>query len=315
MKKLIIYFSLLALFVALGLGSAITVMKFTIRGEEVVVPNLVEKDLVAALQLANKNELNIKVERTEPNRTVPKNSVISQEPAPGREVKRGRIIGVVVSQGIKELAMPNLLGQNLRYAEEFLKSKDLNPGEIIWVHKDNAPKGLVIAQSPPPSELVGRGSKTDLLISLGPKPKAYLMPDLTGQSVEEVMKLLKPYNIKINKIVQKPVVGTEQEMVVYQEPAVGTRLEEGQEVVLTAASYTPYVNQGSGGTFALLYYQVPSGMPPSQLVVTVQNKWGEREIFNDQKGGGEDIRLLVTVEGETVSRVYLNGKLVQQRSY
>ncbi|MBI4595443.1 MAG: PASTA domain-containing protein, partial [Candidatus Tectomicrobia bacterium] len=294
---------------------ALTAMKYSLKGEEITVPNLIGKDLGVAFNTSSMSGLNLKVERSEPNTAISKNHIISQDPLPGKAVKRGRIIGVVVSQGFKESAVPNMTGQNLKTAEEKLKEEGLNTGEIIGVHKEGTPEGTIIAQSPLGMAMVEQGRKVDLLVSLGPPTKIYLMPDLTGMRYEEVQKLIKNYGLKMGQVIQREVDNREPNSVINQEPKPGSRVEEGQEISLTVVQASSQVRGGSSSTFALLLYQVPFGMPSNQLVVRVQNRLGEKEIFNDQKRAGETIRLMIAVEGETVASIYLNGTLVQERKY
>jgi beta-lactam-binding protein with PASTA domain len=60
-------------------------------------------------------------------------TVLSQDPAPGSKVKKGRKIYLsVVAMSMPNVEMPNLVDLSLRQAENMLKSNDLQLGQVIY---------------------------------------------------------------------------------------------------------------------------------------------------------------------------------------
>ena len=97
-----------------GISGYLT-LRFIIKsGDTVVVPQLVGKDVVYALDILTDLGLNIKVSGFEYSSELPKNHVAYQEPGPGSEVKKDRDVRVIVSKGPKTLLVPNLVGMDIR---------------------------------------------------------------------------------------------------------------------------------------------------------------------------------------------------------
>ncbi|UCF94094.1 MAG: PASTA domain-containing protein, partial [Desulfobacterales bacterium] len=72
-------------------ASAYITLTLIIKSEDtVIVPDLVGKDVVLALEFLTDLDLNTKVRGSEYSVDMPKNQVIFQDPEPGSEIKKGR---------------------------------------------------------------------------------------------------------------------------------------------------------------------------------------------------------------------------------
>ncbi len=81
----------LGIFIALvgvGIASAFAVIALLLRQEEVRVPDLTGQDIVSVIELVTQQGLQLKVDRREPHPTLPRDTVISQTPAPGAGSKK-----------------------------------------------------------------------------------------------------------------------------------------------------------------------------------------------------------------------------------
>ncbi|MDH4164516.1 MAG: PASTA domain-containing protein, partial [Nitrospirota bacterium] len=74
--------------VAVGIVSALAVIALLLRQEEVRVPDLVGKDVVSVIEIMNQQGLLLAVARREPNQTIPRDSIVSQNPLPGTGIKK-----------------------------------------------------------------------------------------------------------------------------------------------------------------------------------------------------------------------------------
>jgi serine/threonine-protein kinase len=70
---------------AAGSGAYFTVHMLIRSEDRVVVPDLVNKDVVYALEVLSDLGLNTKIKGTEFHRSVPKHSIINQSPDPGTD--------------------------------------------------------------------------------------------------------------------------------------------------------------------------------------------------------------------------------------
>jgi serine/threonine-protein kinase len=84
---------LIVVFLVVAGASAYLTLTLIIKSEDtVIVPDLVGKDVVTALEQLTDLQLNTKVNGSEYSRQFPKNHIIFQEPEPGSEIKKDRDI-------------------------------------------------------------------------------------------------------------------------------------------------------------------------------------------------------------------------------
>jgi serine/threonine-protein kinase len=94
----------------------------------------------------------------------------------------------------------------------------------------------VIAQDPPAGSRREEGARVDLLVSLGPAPESYVLPDLTGRPAREAESLLKSRDIRVGAktvLIDRTVLPA---TVLEQDPPPGSRVESGGEVDLVVSS-------------------------------------------------------------------------------
>jgi hypothetical protein len=104
---------------------------------------------------------------------VPAGVVISQEPAPGVEVRPGSSIDLVVSTGTPSgggstlVTVPNTIGESQALASDALGTAGLNVGTVEVMGSSQIATGDVISQDPAPGTKVGPGTSVNLVVSKG----------------------------------------------------------------------------------------------------------------------------------------------------
>jgi tRNA A-37 threonylcarbamoyl transferase component Bud32 len=137
----------------------------TLASDEVLVPDVVGLDQGEAQKMVEAMGLQFMVIGGQHHDTIPALAVISQVPTGGQPAKRGAVIEVVVSQGQDLLVVPALVGQ----AAEVAELQSVNMGFAVEKREEWSlmPVGTVLAQDPPPSSVVSRGSTVVLTLSSG----------------------------------------------------------------------------------------------------------------------------------------------------
>ncbi|MFA4857693.1 MAG: PASTA domain-containing protein [Candidatus Margulisiibacteriota bacterium] len=97
---------------------------------------------------------------------IPENQVVYQKPEPGRSVKQGRSINLVVSMGQKSVTVPNLIGKDSQQIEVVLTAVGLCIGTVDNVNSTEFADGTVISQSPVAGEEVASGSSIEVVIAV-----------------------------------------------------------------------------------------------------------------------------------------------------
>jgi serine/threonine-protein kinase len=157
MKRLLKLVTAVILVTVLGALTAVVVVRLTVTREGVIVPDLIGKDLVVALELANKQGLSLKVGDRSFSTSTPPNQVISQDPKPGSWMQPEAIIRVVISKGLGEVVIPAVHGVSWREAKATLERYGLHVGDIYRVHSARVARDTVLAQSPPAASRVVKG--------------------------------------------------------------------------------------------------------------------------------------------------------------
>jgi len=186
LKGLGIFFAL----VVIGIVSAFAVVALLLRQEEVRVPDLTGQDIVNVLDIVTQQGLQLKVDRREPHPSLPRDTVISQVPAPGSGIKKGRQVRIIVSQGPSELLAPKLVGENIRKADIMIRQAGFLAGNISRIASDRIERDIIIAQDPPAGSPLDKGGILSILVSTGKNPEILIMPKLTGKRAEEALKII-----------------------------------------------------------------------------------------------------------------------------
>jgi beta-lactam-binding protein with PASTA domain len=248
MRKFFRLLLLALVLMTVALISALTAMRLAIHGREVTIPKLVGMSPFEAERAGGASGLQVVVERQFYSPDIPEGKIMTQMPPPGTKVRRGWSIRVAQSLGPQRVAIPDVTGGSERVAELNIRRRGLSLGSVAHVNSPDAPLDQVISQSPPVNASGVSAPKISLLISDGPEPTTYVMPDLTGQPLGSATLLLKDAGMKVGKVSAlppQPLPGEPQavsvaasaisepgaaSMIVTQNPAPGQKIAAGSAV-------------------------------------------------------------------------------------
>jgi beta-lactam-binding protein with PASTA domain len=206
----------------LAVGVGFTAFALADRPATVVVPQLVGLDPVAARTAAAGAEVNLLGESAD--KTV---HVVAQEPLAGTKVARGEAIRVVYAATPSRREVPDLHRRRSAEAGEALAAAGLAFGRVREVPSLDDPADLVLRQQPPAGELLPDGGRVDVWLST----PLLVAPGLLGldEAAAEVAAAEAALALRIlYEASDEGAKGT----VVLQNPAPGTRLEYGSELVV-----------------------------------------------------------------------------------
>ena len=182
---------LLVLAIAVGVGTAAWWFG---SAQYVPVPAVVGLDEAAAGAKLQAAELGLAVSSRDFSETVDAGLVISADPAPGQEVRRGSEVGVVVSKGPERYAVPDVSGVTPAVAQERLAANSLTLGRTSQGYDESIAKGLAVTIDPKPGTLLKKDTPVTLIVSLGPKPVP--VPKLTGVPLAKATATLTTLGLK-----------------------------------------------------------------------------------------------------------------------
>jgi beta-lactam-binding protein with PASTA domain len=219
-------------------AAAYYIVENQIRGREVVVPSVVGMRIEKALEEGHKPDLDlgIKLEKLEYSDLAGEGEIVSQDPSPGRRVKKGADIRVRVSQGPTLVACPDVRGTNYLEAGIKIREVDLLEGPRSAVPDAKIERDMVIAQDPPAGTLVERRSPVGLLVSVGPPQARILMPTLVDLTQEEAAQALEGLGLSIQSVVEEPLEGRDNGLIFRQDPPEGSVVSAGQKITVTVVN-------------------------------------------------------------------------------
>jgi serine/threonine-protein kinase len=300
-------------------ASAYLTLTFIIKSEDtVIVPDLVGKDVVTALERLTELQLNTKVNGSEYNRQFPKNHVIYQEPDPGSEIKKDRDIRIIISKGPKNILMPNLISLSERQARMIMEENGISQGHLTRAYFKAIEKDHIIAQVPAAGTMITRGGPVDLLVSLGPRPVDYKMPELSGLSLDEALLKIEKTNLTVGDIRSQFDKHKSRNLIIRQEPQSGYRISQNSPVNLIinrfpgkAAGRRRY-NQLYG---SLLQHRIDNGFLIKRIRVELESEDATTDVFDDYIKPGEEIWVLIPRDEDATAFIFEDDNLVRTLIY
>jgi eukaryotic-like serine/threonine-protein kinase len=223
---------MVAILAVAGVVSALTAMRFAIRGREVEVPQLTGKTKEEAEDILRSRGLKLKVTSSRFSSEVAEGKVLEQNPTARTRLKLDRTVRVLLSLGEQKFAVPNLVGESVRAAQLTLAQRRLLLGNTLYAHTPQGDPSSVIYQSPKPGTFEGSDPSVNILISLGPPAQFYIMPDLIGKPAELVASRARNEGFRIGKMEYRKYPGVESGVVIQQKPQAGYRLGKSDLILL-----------------------------------------------------------------------------------
>jgi serine/threonine-protein kinase len=293
---------LLVIFVGIaGVSTYLTLAIFLKASDKVTVPNLVGKHVVPALELLSDLSLNIKVSRSEYSNDVPRHYVIRQEPQPGIEVKKGRDVRLVLSHGSLTLFAPNLKGLSIQEARIALEEIGLCSGDVVVTYSAQFSNDVVMAQFPGAGTQTERDRCVNILVSGGPRPREYAMPDLSGMLLEDAILLMDTCKLRIGSITKRKDRVYRPDEIVYQEPAPGHRVEENEVVnlVINRALDEDGVAIPTAPRLKLFSYRLENGFLNSHIKLQLNTFGTAFDVYDNFLKPGEEIWFFIPDSDDT----------------
>ena len=196
------------------------------------VPDVVGKqqsDAVAALTAAH-----LKVSVFHVYSSQSPDTVTGQNPPAASRVFWNTTVRINVSQGAKQIEIPNVVGQPYASARSTLLGQGLNATETFV--DSNQPPDTVVSQSPAAGTRVGSGTTVTLSVSRG-STATTPVPDVSNQDEPTAKAILQGSGFKV-KVMKQPVTDPgEQGIVISQQPGGGTNATAGSTVTIFVGDY------------------------------------------------------------------------------
>lgn len=160
-------------------------------------------------------------------------TVIDQSPEALAQAKVGRDVILYVAATVEKTTMPDLKGIELKDVAFKLASERLPVGIEAHAFHPSIEANRIIATNPTQGSEVPRDTLVNLLVSRGPRPVDYVMPDVIGMSEQQVRQKFEksPFALTFNR--EKTADSAWRNKVMSQEPLPGKKLSAQAAVKLT----------------------------------------------------------------------------------
>jgi beta-lactam-binding protein with PASTA domain len=244
----------------------------------------------------------------------PKDVVIMQRPGAGEQVRQGRQVSFVISDGIIARLMPDLRYQSMREVQLDLSHAHLQLGKIAYVRSDLIPEGHVVSQNPAPLVSVHEGDVVSLAVSRGAR-LTIPVPDFVGLSIGEARALAARAGIKLGQIVWTPLGkdAPPHGLVARQIPPPNAKI----------ASFDPVALQVSAGpnesgyiirqVRVLVSVPSPDNIQNGQQLdvrLSLTDATGRYDLYHAFAEPGQKLDFNVTAVGTALLDMYVNETLV-----
>jgi beta-lactam-binding protein with PASTA domain/predicted Ser/Thr protein kinase len=172
-------------------------------------------------------------------------SVLKSDPRGGTTQPRGTEVTLTVSKGPKLSVVPAVVGVDRAVAEQRIRARNLTPS--VTLANSSKPSGQVISQAPDAGQQLDPGGTVSIVVSKGVEKVVVpsVISFLRSTAVTEIR------NAGLNPVVefQDTDLESENNRVLDQTPALGSKVPKGSSVTITVGRFVPPVGPtGPTGT-------------------------------------------------------------------
>ncbi len=275
----------------------------------VEVPVIQGEDIRTANAILAKSGLRLRIEEGRYSSKFPDRIVITQEPAPGKSVRKDREILAVVSLGPEQMKAPDLTGKSRREAEMLLANSKLILGKVTEVQKNAEKPNVIISQKPAPGAYVKRGAAINIEVNVGTGMSAKAVPDWSGKNVSAAVPLVEKAGLNLSRVTWSIDEKAARGVIIGQNPPAGAEVASGSDVEFE-------VSAGMPGARMFVQKQVEVMLPPGSDIHKVKmvlvSAAGEETVYQAEHLVGDKVTAWVSGPAGSDVEIYVNDKLFRR---
>ena len=198
----------------------------------VEVPNVVGKSAPSAEIALSAEGLSAGVLTTATSDSVPTGSVVSQNPPPGTQARKGSKVALVISTGVAVAVVPDLSGMTEADALRAIQDQGFTIGPIARKASSTIAANKVVAQIPASGTTAKKGSIVSFAVSTG-KPMS-AVPDVVGNSESTALSKVEGAGFTVDTVHQFSDSVTSGQ-VISTNPPGGTQAVSGSTVTIAVS--------------------------------------------------------------------------------
>ncbi|WP_419868795.1 PASTA domain-containing protein [Chryseobacterium sp. CT-SW4] len=238
----------------------------TNHGQEIPVPNVVNKSVYDAIKILDDAGLEYEVDSFKYDPKYRPFQVLQVYPSPGSRVKDGRAIQLKVNPRTwAKVEVPDVINKYSGLAFQRLDQVGLKVGDTIFepsIQKDAVLRILYKGNAVKPRTKLPRFSIVDVVIGSGPM-RNISIPNVVGLTVKEARAVIARSLFEVGLVEHEDGGKDESDIVYYQDPAAGDARDQGMQMDLWASKKTPAELSAKIEQLNSIYrMKVDSSLPP-----------------------------------------------------
>lgn len=284
------------------------------RPEQVMVPNVVGKELTEALLEMQAKELYPKIQLRYTDSPDDEGKILNQNPDSGAIVKAGRRITLTVSRGVILDHVENYVGQNFDEVKVNLETMFTGSSRPLIILEepsykaDESPSGTILAQDPPEGTIISTPIALKMIVSRGPAYENTKIPSIVGLDIAGVLNVISKSKVVFDFTSRAAADNEKPGVVVSQDPSpseyVKNYTRTGAEIALPKKN----INDNVYGIFRKQLTDYP--YPVDMTLESSQNGAKSTIVAFKHIGGNVSVpyavprgsELILTVAGKIVAR-------------
>ncbi len=238
----------------------------THHGQEVPVPNVINKSVQEAIKVLDDSGLEYDVDSSKYDPKYRPFQVLSVIPAPGSRVKDGRTIVLKVNPRTwAKVSVPDVLNKYAGLAFQRIEQVGLKVGDTIYepsIQKDAVIRMMLNGSEIKPGTSVPRFTTLDLVIGTGPM-RNIAIPNVVGLTVKEAKAIIARQLFEVGLVEHDGGGQDDNDIIYFQDPAFGDLRDQGMQIDLWASKKTPAEMQAKINQLNSIYrVKVDTTLPP-----------------------------------------------------
>ena len=285
-----------------------TTFWLSVRGaEEVLVPNVENKELIAALIELQEKELYPRLQ-VRYSSDYEKGIVIEQRPSSGTIVRAGRRIILTVSRGPVIDRVEDYVGQKLEDVQIHLQTLFASYRALLKIKEpvsyvfDPEPAGTILAQKPEPGTVIDSVTELELVVSRGPRGELVEVPEFIDMEFRNALAQLSSSNFPFIFSVKRAEGDERAGVIVAQTPEAKSEVPYGSVIQLTMTRPERITR---GQVFGVFEYVLPDYPIMVDITLDSISEEGNTTILAMKHPGGPiSIPYIVDEDSELVLYIF-----------
>ncbi len=313
-KPVFITFFLTIIFMG---AACLAVFFFFLQGEEqVMVPNVVGKNLTNALLEMQQKELYAKIQLRYSDMPGDIDTILEQSPEPGAIVKAYRRVTLTVSRGVAVDSIDDYVGKAVEEVLPRLQTLFSGDSSLVKLappvyQKSGSAEGIILAQYPEGGTYISDPLTLQFIVSSGTKTEIVELPELIGMTVPQVYEAMQKGKVIFDFSSHNASESEKSGTVTYMEKPAGSKVSAYSRIKADVA-FAPR-KENDTVINGILSYTLPEYPYPLSVKLEATDSEGRTKTLVSFNHPGKAITIPYSVNAGSMLTLYVRDRQMYQQ--